>query len=125
MEAQRVTDKFLEGIAWGLLLAWWGLSFVPHLLPNGLDAAGTGLILLGINTVRRLVGIRVRGLSIGFGILCLIWGALDLGRSMLHLDYHPPVLAILLGAAGLIVVVGVALSPARSVTGDSAGSPGR
>jgi hypothetical protein len=27
---------------------------MPHLLPNGLDAAGTGLILLGLNAARSL-----------------------------------------------------------------------
>ncbi len=117
MENTHGFDRFLEGLAWGLLLAWWGLSFVPRLLPNGLDAAGTGLILVGINAVRRLRGIRVRGYSVGFGILCLIWGALDLGRSVLKLDYHPPMLAILLGAAGLIIVGGVAWKAVREATG--------
>jgi len=122
MEKSGSQDRLLEGLAWGLLLVWWGLSFVPHLLPNGLDAAGTGIILLGVNAARRLRGIPVRGFSLGFGILTLIWGALDLSRSVLHLDYRPPVLPILLAAAGIIVVVGVLLTSARSDAARRSGS---
>lgn len=121
MEKHGSEDRLLEGIAWGLLLIWWGLSFVPRLLPNGLDAAGTGVILLAVNAVRRLRGIRVRGISLGFGILCLVWGALDLSRSVLRLDYHPPMLGILLGAAGIIIVAGVAISSARAASDRPAG----
>ena len=121
MEKSGSLDRLLEGLAWGLLLAWWGLSFVPHLLPNGLDAAGTGIILLGVNAVRRAKGIPVRGLSIGFGILTLIWGALDMSRSVLHLDYRPPVLPILLAVAGIIVVARALLISARSGAARSSG----
>ena len=114
MENTRPEDRLLEGIAWGMLLVWWGLSFVPHFLPNGLDAAGTGVILLGVNAVRRWLRIPARGLSVGFGILTLVWGALDMGRSVLHLDYEPPVFAILLAVAGVIILAAAIRISARS-----------
>jgi hypothetical protein len=118
-------DRLLEGIAWGMLLVWWGLSFVQHFLPNGLDAAGTGIILLGVNGVRRFLHIPVRGFSIGFGILTLVWGVLDMGRSVLHLPYRPPVLAILLALAGILILAGAVRAAARShgPTAEHAPSP--
>jgi hypothetical protein len=108
-----------------MLLVWWGLSFVQHFLPNGLDAAGTGIILLGVNGVRRLLHIPVRGFSIGFGILTLVWGVLDMGRSVLHLPYRPPVLAILLALAGILILAGAVRAAARShrPTAEHAPSP--
>jgi hypothetical protein len=107
-------DRLLEGIAWGMLLVWWGLSFVPHFLPNGLDAAGTGVIVLGMCVVRRLMGLRVQWFAFGFGILTLVWGMLDMGRSVLHLDYRPPVLAILLALAGVLILIGVVHTAMKS-----------
>ena len=109
MENKESMDRLLEGLAWGMLLVWWGVSFVPGFLPNGLDAAGTGIILLGVNTMRRILGVPVRGFSIGLGILTIVWGALDMSRSVLHLDYRPPVLAVLLAVAGLIVLTAALL----------------
>lgn len=113
-------DRLLDGMAWGMLLVWWGLSFVPHFLPNGLDAAGTGLILLGISAVRKARGLAARGFVVGFGVLTLVWGALDLTRSVLHLDWQPPVVAILLAVAGVIILVGVLVAVRRA---DAAHAP--
>jgi hypothetical protein len=107
-------NKVLETVAWGALLIWWGISFVPHFLPNGGDAAGTGVILLAVNAVRKLKGIRVNGYSLTFGILTIVWGVLDMGRSVLHLSYRPPILAILLIVLGLCIVVAVTLNLRRT-----------
>ena len=112
MERTGSMDGLLEGLAWGMLLVWWGLSFVPHFLPNGLDAAGTGIILLGVSGARRLMNLPVRGFTLGFGILTLVWGVLDMGRSVLHLNYRPPVLAILLALAGVLILIAAIRSAA-------------
>jgi hypothetical protein len=114
MEHTESQDRLLEGLAWGMLLVWWGLSFVPHFLPNGLDAVGTGIILLGVNAARKLKHMPARGFSVGFGILTLVWGALDMSRSVLHLDYRPPVLAILLALAGIIILVAAIRASVRA-----------
>jgi hypothetical protein len=115
----RETGKILEAVAWGALFIWWGLSFVQHFLPNGLDAAGTGVILLSVNAARKIKGVPVNGFSLTFGILTLLWGVLDMGNSVLHLAYRPPILAILLIALGVIVVVGAARRILRDGHGHS------
>jgi hypothetical protein len=125
MESTVSRDRLLEGVAWRMLLVWWGLSFVPHFLPNGLDAAGTGIILLGVNAVRWFLHVPVRGFSVGFGILTLVWGVLDMGRSVLHLDYRPPVLAILLALAGIIILVGAIRATVRPAARTTAAAEGR
>jgi hypothetical protein len=103
MEDAKRMNGILEASAWGLLSVWWGLSLLPHLLPNGLDAADTGLILIGLNVVRSVKKIPISGFSTTCGILCLIWGGLDLSRSVFHLPHRLPVLAILMIALGLIL----------------------
>ena len=85
MSKREWTDRFLEGCAWGMLLIWWGISFVRGLLPNGVDAAGTGIILLGMSLVRKIMGVPARGFAVGLGILTVIWGALDMSQSVFHL----------------------------------------
>ncbi len=109
MDDARKLNKVLEAVAWGALFIWWGLSLVPHFLPNGLDAAGTGLILLGVNLFRMTKGIPVNGFSTTLGILTLVWGGLDLSRSVFHLPYKLPVFAILSILLGVILL----LSPLR------------
>lgn len=96
---QRIADP----IVWGALCVWWGISFIPHFLPNGLDAAGTGLILLAVNGVALSKRLPINGFSASVGALCLLWGILDLSGSVLNLPFHPPVLAILLIALGVIL----------------------
>ncbi len=63
MEEAKRMNGILEASAWGLLFVWWGLSLLPHFLPNGLDAAGTGLILLGLNATRSVKKIPISGFS--------------------------------------------------------------
>jgi hypothetical protein len=117
MEDMKSTDRLLDGLAWGMLLVWWGLSFVPHFLPNGLDAAGTGIIVLAMCGVRKRKNLPVRGFALGFGILTLVWGMLDMGRSVLHMAYTPPVLAILLALAGILILVS-AIRAGTKATGE-------
>ncbi len=103
MEKAKRLERTLEASTWALLFVWWGLSLLPHFLPNGLDAAGTGLILLGLNAVLAMRKMPVHGFSLTGGILCLIWGGLDLSRSIFHLPYRLPVFSILMIALGLIL----------------------
>jgi zinc transporter ZupT len=109
MEDTKKLNRILENAAWGFLFVWWGISFIPQFLPNGLDAAGTGLILLGVNAVRRWKGIAMNGFSLACGILCVVWGGLDLSRSVFNLPYRLPVFAILMIVLGVIVFAAAAL----------------
>ncbi len=104
MDKEMKLESMLEKTAWSALLIWWGLCFIPRFLPNGLDAAGTGIILLGAGVIRRAGGMRVNGFSVGAGILCLVWGVLDMTVSVFHAASKPPVFAILLMVLGAIVL---------------------
>jgi hypothetical protein len=120
MDDARVLNRVMEALTWGGLFIWWGISVLPGFLPNGLDAAGTGIILLGLNVARSLRGIPTNGFSITLGILCLVWGALDMTRSVFHAPYKLPVFAILLIVLGVILLAS-ALLRARRATGSSSG----
>jgi hypothetical protein len=104
MEKEHI-DRVLETVTWGALFIWWGLSLLPNFLPNGLDAAGTGLILPGLNFARRVRGIPANSFSLTLGVVTLVWGALDLPRSLFHFSYKLPVFAILMILLGVTVLV--------------------
>lgn len=114
MGESRLTDRHINTIWWGMLLVWWGICFLPGVLPNGVDAAGTGVILLSASIVRRARGKSMDAFTLIAGTLCLIWGALDMTRSVLHMAWHLPVLAILLVAFGVELLAVAVLHSARA-----------
>lgn len=73
---KAVLDKRLEDIGWGLLLLLSGgaLLLPGWNVPVNIWLIGFGLILLGINLVRRLNGIEMRGFSMALGLLALAGG---------------------------------------------------
>jgi hypothetical protein len=103
MESNQKLNRILDAVGWGALFIWWGLSLIPHFLPNGLDAAGTGVILLGVSAVKRGKGFPVNGFAIALGVVTLAWGLLDLPRSVFHFSYQVPVFAILMIVLGVTV----------------------
>ncbi len=111
MSESKLTDRHLNAVAWGALLVWWGICFLPGVLPNGVDAAGTGVILLAACVTQRARGRRVDSFTFIAGTLCLVWGALDMTRSVLHMSWNLPVLAILLVVLGVELAAGALLRP--------------
>ncbi len=105
MNSTRSINRDYEGIAWGALFIWWGISVMVPSLPNGSTAFGTGLILIGLNLARKLGGLPTNGFSITIGILALLWGGLELIGAVVSLPFELPIFAILLIALGLIVLV--------------------
>ena len=68
-------NKRLENIAWGAILVTIGtIGLVPQYVPHGTWLIAAGLILLGLNVVRYLNKIAMRGLSLVLGILALLAG---------------------------------------------------
>ncbi len=118
MNADKKLESMLERLAWSALFIWWGLSFIPGFLPNGLDAAGTGLILLATTVFRLANGMRINGFTATAGILCLVWGGLDMMKSVLHVPYKPPVFVVLLLVLGAILLVSVFLKRRSPETED-------
>jgi hypothetical protein len=101
MDNSRTSNRDYEMIAWGLLLIWWGLRWWPLVsMPDGTGLLGTGLILLGLNAVRSLNGLQVRGFTNILGFLALAWGGLMLAREILNLQFEIPVFQILVIAFG-------------------------
>ena len=94
-------NKRLEAIAWGLFLIMIGcLWLLPdETVPEGTWLIGVGLIMIGLNGVRYLYGIKMSGFTIFLGIvaLCIGIGAL-FGVDM-------PIFPILIILWGLSVVL--------------------
>jgi hypothetical protein len=69
-------SKRLEDFGWAVLLIAIGIIWlVPDkLIPQGSWLVAVGFILLGLNAIRSLNGIRMRGFSLAVGIVALIIG---------------------------------------------------
>ncbi len=93
-------DKRLEDTGWGLFLMMIGcLLLVPDtLVPQGAWLVGTGLIMLGINGVRYLNGIKMNGFTFILGLFALIAG---LGEFF---SLKLPIFAILLIFIGISII---------------------
>lgn len=70
-------NRRIEDWGWGLLLILTGgILLVPkEQVPQGFWLIGAGIILLGLNLVRYLNGIRLNWFSTLMGILALLAGA--------------------------------------------------
>lgn len=90
--------RALTTVAWGLFLilvggAWmYGQAF-------GMDtgtivAIGVGLILIGLNVARQLVGVRMGKFSLGIGILALLIGLARFAGTPIDIV---PLILILIG----------------------------
>src|SRR6476661_6034325 len=89
-------DHQLESAGWALfLMMLGGLMLVPS-VPSGTWLVGTGLIMLGINAVRRLKGIHVSTFTVVLGLVAIAFGAAQMmGTSLPVL----PIILILIGAS--------------------------
>jgi uncharacterized membrane protein HdeD (DUF308 family) len=74
-------------------------------LPNGTGLLGTGLILLGLNFIRALMGISPRPFTTMLGILAIVFGGLYLADSILYLPFEIPVFEIMLIVFGVIILL--------------------
>ena len=105
MENTRTSTINFETIAWGAIFILWGVTEMFTSLPEGMDAIGIGLILIGLNAARSWTGRPTSGFTTTFGILALLLGGLELARPLLHLSFELPIFAILLLTLGAIVLV--------------------
>jgi hypothetical protein len=101
-EARKAAlDARLEGIGWGVLLITIGIIWLlpeKH-VPQGSWLIAAGLILLGLNAIRCLNGIRMSGFSLMLGILALLAGA---GKLF---AWELPLFAIALMAIGACMLL--------------------
>jgi cytosine/uracil/thiamine/allantoin permease len=92
-------NRRLETIGWGLfLIMLGGFALVPG-VPSGTWLIGAGLIMLGLNAIRVVLGIRVSAFTLILGTIALLSG---LG-SVLGVDIPVgPLLIILIGLAIIV-----------------------
>lgn len=98
VDSEKATlNKRLETVFWGLfliMLGGWGL--VPDaIIPKGAWSIGVGMLLLGLNLVRYLNGIRMSGFTTVLGVLALVGG---LSEMLGWADLNGAVVLIILGA---------------------------
>lgn len=101
MKTTEGRSRRFEEIAWALVLIMTGgLWLAPKaMFPEGTWLAGIGLILLGLNAVRRARGLKMNGFGIIAGLIALGAG---IGRIIGQELPVVPVILIVLGV-GLVI----------------------
>lgn len=94
-------DELLEGLGWGVLLVVIGTIWLmpARIVPPGTWPIAAGLIILGLNAVRYLKGIRMRGFSVAVGMVALFAGV----QSLFDLDL--PLFPVALIVTGVWMLV--------------------
>lgn len=118
MCCSAMTDRKYKGVGWGLLVMLWGFTILFEFIPFWIGLVGTGLILLGVNAIRRLNAQSTSGDNLILGILALTWGMLELARPLLLQvsasgDWDWGIFAILLVTLGVILLVRASKLPAK------------
>src|SRR5512135_1427982 len=75
-DAQRAVTRPLDEFAWALFLILIGAIWLlpAGTVPEGTWLVGAAVILLGVNAVRSLRGIKMSGFAIVLGVLALLAG---------------------------------------------------
>jgi hypothetical protein len=87
--------KKTEAVGWGLLFIWIGIAHFAS-MSWGAGLLGVGLIILGIQTTRYLLGMKCEGIWVVAGIFLEIGGAWELFHIQINLM---PILCIVAGVA--------------------------
>lgn len=99
---RRDLNRRLETLSWGLFLVMLGGFALVRDVPQGTWLLGAGLIMLGLNAVRLLVGIRASWLTLLLGTFGVLAGL----SSVLGVDIPVgPLLIILIGLAVVVRAV--------------------
>jgi hypothetical protein len=90
----------LETVSWGLFfIMLGGLALAPGGVPEGAWLVGTGVIMLGLNGLRLVLGIRPSTVTVILGAIALISGI----GSIYGINFPVwPVLIILIGLAIIV-----------------------
>ncbi len=96
---KRELNRRLETMSWGLFLIMIGGFALLKDVPEGTWLIGAGVIMLGLNAVRLLVGIRASGFTLILGTIALLSGI----GSVYGIDIPVgPLLIILIGLAIIV-----------------------
>jgi hypothetical protein len=88
-------EKQLDAATWGVFFLWLGISFLAH-IPWGAWLLGVGVIVLGAQLGRRMLGARLDAFWLVAGVLFVLGGISDIVPFGLHVAVIP-VLCIVVG----------------------------
>ena len=94
--ARRELNQRLQTISWGLFLIMLGGFALLKSVPEGTWLIGAGVIMLGLNAVRLLLGIRIGWFTVILGTLALLSGLGSVYGVSIPVG---PLLVILIGLA--------------------------
>jgi hypothetical protein len=107
MDDLNALNRRYEAVAWGILFIWIGIAWLIPGDANGIGWLGIGVILIGLNVVRRLHHIPMNWFSNALGVIALVIGVtkqiLDLLGKHIVLPLFP-VLFIVIGVLFLVSV---------------------
>ena len=93
-------DHRVNDVGWGLFLVMMGVLWLlpSGTVPEGTWLLATGVLLLGLNLVRRWMGIPVHGVGLLLGVLAVVAGVAKIE------DFTEPLLPAALVVAGAWIV---------------------
>jgi hypothetical protein len=96
---KQALNKQLETVSWGLFLIMLGGFALLPAVPSGTWLIGVGIIMLGLNAVRLVAGIRASWFTVILGTIALLSGI----SEVLGVDIPVgPLLIILIGLAIIV-----------------------
>ncbi len=98
-QGKQELNQRLEAISWGLFLIMLGGFALVRNVPEGTWLLGAGVIMLGLNAVRILVGIRPSWFTIILGTVALLSGLGSVAGVSIPVG---PLLIILFGLALIV-----------------------
>jgi hypothetical protein len=104
VEDTKSVNHTIASIGWGALLIWWGISFMIGPITLGMSAIGTGLIMLGLNTVRMIMHIPTNHSTHDWGVILLVWGILDQSLA-LSFERSAAAMLIIIGAVSVLMLL--------------------
>ncbi len=94
--AKHELNRRLESISWGLFLIMLGGFALLKSVPEGTWLVGAGIIMLGLNALRLLLGIRIGWTTVILGTVALLSGLGSVYGVSIPVG---PLLVILIGLA--------------------------
>ena len=94
--AKHELNRRLESISWGLFLIMLGGFALLKSVPEGTWLVGAGVIMLGLNVLRLLLGIRIGWFTVVLGTVALLSGLGSVYGVSIPVG---PLLVILIGLA--------------------------
>ena len=97
--AKHELNRRLESISWGLFLIMLGGFALLKSVPEGTWLVGAGVIMLGLNALRLLFGIRIGWTTVILGTVALLSGLGSVYGVSIPVG---PLLIILIGLAIIV-----------------------